>query len=74
MCRSINYYVTELVHYSANLYVTQKLIHLIYVLVFLEGVPVDGDDPAHVQWIFEKAKERAHSFNIQGVTYRLTQG
>ena len=42
--------------------------------MFPEGVAVDGDDPAHVQWIFEKAKERAHSFNIQGVTYRLTQG
>ncbi|XP_068671161.1 NEDD8-activating enzyme E1 catalytic subunit-like isoform X2 [Montipora foliosa] len=41
---------------------------------FGEGVPVDGDDPAHVQWIFEKAKERADSYNIQGVTYRLTQG
>lgn len=39
-----------------------------------EGVPVDGDDPAHVQWIYDKAKERAESFNIQGVTYRLTQG
>lgn len=39
-----------------------------------EGVPVDGDDPAHVQWICDKAKERAESFNIQGVTYRLTQG
>ena len=35
---------------------------------------MDGDDPAHVQWIFDKAKERDHSFNIQGVTYRLTQG
>ena len=35
---------------------------------------VDGDDPAHVQWIYDKAKERADSFNIQGVTYRLTQG
>ena len=40
----------------------------------LEGVPVDEDDPAHVQWIYDKAKERADSFNIQGVTYRLTQG
>ena len=35
---------------------------------------MDGDDPAHVQWIFDKAKERDQSFNIQGVTYRLTQG
>ena len=43
-------------------------------LLLLEGVPVDGDDPTHVQWIYDKAKERADSFNIQGVTYRLTQG
>ncbi|XP_029214426.2 NEDD8-activating enzyme E1 catalytic subunit-like isoform X1 [Acropora millepora] len=38
------------------------------------GVPVDGDDPAHVQWIFQKAKERAYNYSIQGLTYRLTQG
>lgn len=44
------------------------------MIIFSEGVPVDGDDPAHVQWIYDKAKERADSFNIQGVTYRLTQG
>jgi len=44
------------------------------ITFFSEGVPVDGDDPAHVQWIYDKAKERAESFNIQGVTYRLTQG
>ena len=45
-----------------------------FMIIFSEGVPVDGDDPAHVQWIYDKAKERADSFNIQGVTYRLTQG
>ncbi|XP_033102908.1 NEDD8-activating enzyme E1 catalytic subunit-like [Anneissia japonica] len=39
-----------------------------------EGVGIDGDDPAHVQWIFEKAQQRADEYNIQGVTYRLTQG
>ena len=37
-------------------------------------VPVDGDDPLHIQWILDKAKERAENFNIKGVTYRLTQG
>lgn len=57
---------TILVHSQARI--------LLCVVVFPEGVAVDGDDPTHVQWIFEKAKERAHSFNIQGVTYRLTQG
>ncbi|XP_071504733.1 NEDD8-activating enzyme E1 catalytic subunit-like [Diadema antillarum] len=41
---------------------------------FGAGVGIDGDDPSHIQWIFEKAQERADQFNIAGVTYRLTQG
>ncbi|KAM3843888.1 NEDD8-activating enzyme E1 catalytic subunit isoform 2-T2 [Vipera latastei] len=41
---------------------------------FGEGVFVDGDDPEHIQWIFEKSIERASQFNIKGLTYRLTQG
>ncbi|XP_063952349.1 NEDD8-activating enzyme E1 catalytic subunit-like [Lytechinus pictus] len=41
---------------------------------FGAGVIIDGDDPSHVQWIFEKAQLRADEFNINGVTYRLTQG
>lgn len=39
-----------------------------------EGVPLDGDDPDHIQWIFQKSLERASHYNIRGVTYRLTQG
>eukprot|EP00735_Rhodelphis_limneticus_P006919 TRINITY_DN19390_c0_g1::TRINITY_DN19390_c0_g1_i1::g.7819::m.7819 TRINITY_DN19390_c0_g1::TRINITY_DN19390_c0_g1_i1::g.7819 ORF type:complete len:439 (-),score=126.70,sp/Q7ZVX6/UBA3_DANRE/54.21/3e-165,ThiF/PF00899.16/5.3e-38,ThiF/PF00899.16/1.3e+03,ThiF/PF00899.16/3.7e+03,UBACT/PF02134.16/1e-19,E2_bind/PF08825.5/1.3e-17,UBA_e1_thiolCys/PF10585.4/2.3e-14,UBA_e1_thiolCys/PF10585.4/7.3e+03,Shikimate_DH/PF01488.15/0.00012,Shikimate_DH/PF01488.15/8.4e+03,MoeZ_MoeB/PF05237.8/0.0012,Ecm33/PF12454.3/0.033 len=35
---------------------------------------VDGDDPKHIQWIFDKAQQRANEFGIRGVTYRLTQG
>nr|XP_042900516.1 NEDD8-activating enzyme E1 catalytic subunit [Parasteatoda tepidariorum] len=35
---------------------------------------IDGDDPQHVKWIYEKALERAAEYNISGVTYRLTQG
>jgi len=35
---------------------------------------LDGDNPQHVQWILEKALERAEQFGINGVTYRLTQG
>jgi len=38
------------------------------------AAPIDGDDPAHINWILEKAQERASQFNITGVTYRLTQG
>ena len=39
-----------------------------------EGVAIDGDDPAHIKWIHEKALARAEEYGIQGVTYRLTQG
>lgn len=35
---------------------------------------MDGDDPEHIQWIYQKSLERASQFNIKGVTYRLTQG
>jgi NEDD8-activating enzyme E1 len=35
---------------------------------------IDGDDPAHIKWLFDKSSERAAQFGIQGVTYRLTQG
>ncbi|KAE8738346.1 hypothetical protein FOCC_FOCC016178 [Frankliniella occidentalis] len=37
-------------------------------------VSIDGDDPVHINWIFEKALERASQFGIQGITYRLVQG
>lgn len=36
--------------------------------------PLDGDNPEHVKWVFEKASERAAQFSIFGVTQRLTQG
>ncbi|PSN35307.1 NEDD8-activating enzyme E1 catalytic subunit [Blattella germanica] len=35
---------------------------------------IDGDDPQHINWIYEKAMERAAQFSIQGTTYRLVQG
>ncbi|CAG2109271.1 unnamed protein product [Medioppia subpectinata] len=41
---------------------------------FGEDVGIDGDDPSHLQWIYEKSVERAQEFNIEGVNYRLTQG
>uniref|UniRef100_A0A671UG89 NEDD8-activating enzyme E1 catalytic subunit n=1 Tax=Sparus aurata TaxID=8175 RepID=A0A671UG89_SPAAU len=34
---------------------------------------LDGDNPEHIQWVFERAQERAAEFSITGVTYRLTQ-
>uniref|UniRef100_A0A8C9TV71 NEDD8-activating enzyme E1 catalytic subunit n=1 Tax=Scleropages formosus TaxID=113540 RepID=A0A8C9TV71_SCLFO len=41
---------------------------------FGEDVPLDGDNPEHIKWVFQKSQERASEFNITGVTYRLTQG
>jgi len=41
---------------------------------FGEGVAIDGDNPQHVRWLFEKSQERANNYSITGVTYRLTQG
>ncbi|KAF9160009.1 hypothetical protein DFQ26_005981 [Actinomortierella ambigua] len=34
----------------------------------------DTDDPKDIQWLYETALARAKEFNIQGVTYSLTQG
>lgn len=38
------------------------------------GVPLDGDDPHHVSWVYDKAQERGNLYNISGLTYRLVQG
>lgn len=35
---------------------------------------LDGDDPQHVSWVYEKSQERANSYNITGLSYRLVQG
>lgn len=39
-----------------------------------DPVAIDGDDPQHITWIYEKAIDRANQYGIRGVTYRLTQG
>lgn len=41
---------------------------------FGEEISIDGDDPAHISWIYERARERADEYGIKDVTYRLTQG
>lgn len=35
---------------------------------------MDTDDPEHIDWLFNKAFHRAQEFNIEGVTWSLTQG
>eukprot|EP01113_Clastostelium_recurvatum_P011315 TRINITY_DN15741_c0_g1_i2.p1 TRINITY_DN15741_c0_g1~~TRINITY_DN15741_c0_g1_i2.p1 ORF type:complete len:458 (+),score=128.47 TRINITY_DN15741_c0_g1_i2:40-1374(+) len=42
--------------------------------VFPRGTKIDNDNPDHMTWLFEAAKKRAEAHNIQGVTYKLTQG
>jgi len=39
-----------------------------------EHIKIDGDNPEHIKWIFEKALKRAQDCNISGVDYKLTQG
>jgi len=41
---------------------------------FTPGTKIDNDNPDHMSWLFESAKKRAEEHNIQGVTYKLTQG
>ncbi|XP_055952040.1 NEDD8-activating enzyme E1 catalytic subunit-like [Argiope bruennichi] len=55
----------------------EHCIEYVKVLLWPKERPdtsIDGDDPEHVRWIYERALERAAEYNIPGVTYRLTQG
>ena len=35
---------------------------------------MDTDDTGHIDWLFKQASRRAREFNIEGVTWSLTQG
>ncbi|WVO20054.1 uncharacterized protein IAS62_001344 [Cryptococcus decagattii] len=35
---------------------------------------LDTDDPEHIEWLYKQAAARAGQFNIEGVTWALTQG
>lgn len=38
------------------------------------GVQLDGDEPAHIQWIHQQAVSRAIAYNIEPPTLRFTRG
>jgi ubiquitin-activating enzyme E1 C len=44
------------------------------ICLSFQDTGVDGDNPQHVQWIYEQALKRSEDYDIKGVTYRLTQG
>lgn len=39
-----------------------------------KDIVLDTDDPEHITWLYQTALKRAQEFNIQGVTYSMTQG
>lgn len=39
-----------------------------------KDIILDADDPEHITWLYQKALNRAKEFNIEGVTYSMTQG
>uniref|UniRef100_A0A1Q3F3G9 NEDD8-activating enzyme E1 catalytic subunit n=1 Tax=Culex tarsalis TaxID=7177 RepID=A0A1Q3F3G9_CULTA len=51
-----------------------KIIQWPKELPFGVDVSLDGDDPQHLTWVYEKAQDRANTFNITGLSYRLVQG
>lgn len=50
-------------------HLTQTIWHFL-----TEGVGIDGDNPDHIKWLYDKSVERANSYGITGVSVRLTQG
>ena len=39
-----------------------------------KDIQLDTDDPEHITWLYQTALKRAKEFNIEGVTYSMTQG
>lgn len=58
----------------------EHCIEYVKILLWPEDQPfgrdtqLDSDDVRHIQWIHDKAVERAHKFNINPPTFRFTQG
>lgn len=49
-------------------------LYICEIVPIPDDINIDGDDPHHIQWINEKAQQRAATYGIHGVDYRLTQG
>lgn len=47
---------------------------ILYSVVDDTDKKMDTDDPEHIGWLFSTASARAKEFNIEGVTWSLTQG
>ena len=61
--------------YEVNVLLTQHNISFVILKFFIqEDESIDGDNPDHIKWIYDRALERAQEYNISGVTYQLTQG
>eukprot|EP00298_Acanthocystis_sp_HF-20_P014957 c20973_g1_i1.p1 GENE.c20973_g1_i1~~c20973_g1_i1.p1 ORF type:complete len:434 (-),score=192.43 c20973_g1_i1:60-1361(-) len=58
----------------AHCIVWAKELHWPEVSPFGKNVEFDGDNAEHMQWVFEKALQRANAFGIEGVTLSKTQG
>jgi ubiquitin-activating enzyme E1 C len=55
----------------------QHCIEWAHVIAWEEqrkDITLDTDDPEHITWLYTTALERAKQFNIEGVTYQMTQG
>uniref|UniRef100_A0A8C1YZC9 Ubiquitin-like modifier activating enzyme 3 n=1 Tax=Cyprinus carpio TaxID=7962 RepID=A0A8C1YZC9_CYPCA len=59
---------------NARVILPGMTVHTGILLTFRYGEALDGDDPKHIQWVYQKSLDRAAEFSITGVTYRLTQG
>jgi NAD(P)H-flavin reductase len=47
---------------------------IVYLTIVVADQKYDTDNPEHISWLYETALTRAKKFNIDGVTYFLTQG
>jgi hypothetical protein len=49
------------------------IIDISLVIIHID-VKIDGDNIEHIQWIVERATQRADAHKITGINFRFTQG